>query len=78
MSKVCQVTGKRPLVGNTVSHANNKSKTRSLPNIQTHRFFVPNMKKWIKIKVSAHGLRIINKRGIEAVVHEMIQAGERF
>ncbi len=78
MSKVCQVTGKRPLVGNNVSHANNKSKTRSLPNIQTHRFFVPTMKKWIKIKVSAHGLRIINKRGIDAVVHEMIQAGERF
>ena len=78
MSKVCQVTGKRPLVGNNVSHANNKTKTRSLPNVQTHRFFVPTMKKWIRIKVSAHGLRIINKRGIDAVFHEMVKAGEKF
>ena len=78
MARRCDICGKGPLVGNVVSHANNKSKTRSLPNIQVHRFFVPTMKKWIKIKVSAHGLRIINKRGIDAVVHQMIAEGERF
>ena len=55
MSKVCQVTGKRPMVGNNVSHANNKTKTRSVPNLQVHRFFVPSMKRWVKLKVSAHG-----------------------
>jgi large subunit ribosomal protein L28 len=76
MSKVCQVTGKRPLVGNKVSHANNKSKTRSLPNLQDRRFFVPSMKKWVKLRVSAHGLRIINRRGIEKVVAELKAAGE--
>ena len=76
MSKVCQVTGKRPLVGNNVSHANNKNKTRSLPNLQKHRFWVANQKKWITLKVSAHGIRIINKRGIEAVVAELQKAGE--
>jgi large subunit ribosomal protein L28 len=76
MSKVCQVTGKRPLVGNNVSHANNKSKTRSLPNLQKHRFWVANQKKWVTLKVSTHGLRIINKRGIERVVAELQKAGE--
>jgi len=76
MSKVCQVTGKRPMVGNNVSHANNKTKTRSVPNLQSHRFFVPSMKKWVKLKVSAHGLRIINRRGIEKVVAELMAAGE--
>lgn len=76
MSRVCQVTGKRPLVGNTVSHANNKSKTRSLPNLQKHRFFVASQKKWITLRVSAHGLRIINKRGIERVYAELKASGE--
>jgi len=76
MSRVCQVTGKRPLVGNNVSHANNKSKTRSKPNLQYHRFFVPTMKRWIRIRVSAHGLRIINRRGIDAVAQELKANGE--
>ena len=58
MSRVCQVTGKRPMVGNNVSHANNKTKTRSLPNLQKHRFFVASLKKWITLRVSAHGMRI--------------------
>jgi large subunit ribosomal protein L28 len=75
MSKVCQVTGKRPMVGNNVSHANNKTKTRSLPNLQTHRFFVASLKRWVKLKVSTHGLRIINRRGIEKVVAELIADG---
>ena len=76
MSKVCQVTGKRPLVGNNVSHANNKTKTRSLPNLQKHRFWVPTMSKWVTLKVSTHGLRVINRRGIDAVVSEMMKAGD--
>lgn len=71
MSRVCDVTGKRPLVGNKVSHANNKSKTRSLPNLQKHRFWVASQKKWVTLRVSAHGLRIINKRGIDKVVAEL-------
>ena len=76
MSKICQVTGKRPMVGNNVSHANNKTKTRSMPNLQVHRFFVPSMKRWVKLRISAHGLRIINARGIEKVVSELKAAGE--
>ncbi|MEW6434951.1 MAG: 50S ribosomal protein L28 [Myxococcota bacterium] len=76
MSRVCQVTGKRPLVGHNVSHANNKSKTRSLPNLQKHRFWVASQRKWVTLRVSAHGLRIINKRGIDAVVAELQAAGE--
>lgn len=75
MSRVCQVTGKRPLVGNNVSHANNKSKTRSLPNLQKHRFFLNISKKWITLRVSAHGIRIINKRGIDAVYAELKASG---
>ncbi len=76
MSRVCQVTGKRPLVGNNVSHANNKTKTRSLPNLQKHRFFVASLKKWITLRVSAHGMRIIDKRGIERVYADLKAAGE--
>lgn len=76
MSRVCDVTGKRPMVGNKVSHANNKSKTRSLPNLQKHRFWVASQNKWVTLRVSAHGLRIINKRGIDKVVAELQAAGE--
>jgi large subunit ribosomal protein L28 len=76
MSRVCQVTGKRPLVGNNVSHANNKTKTRSLPNLQKHRFWLASTKQWITLRVSAHGLRVINKRGIDKVVSELRAAGE--
>ncbi len=76
MSKVCQVTGKRPLVGNNVSHANNKTKTRSLPNLQKHRFWVGSVKKWVTLKVSTHGLRIINMRGIERVYADLKASGE--
>ena len=65
MSRVCQVTGKGPMVGHTVSHANNKKKRRFLPNLQTHRFWVEGEKKFIKLRVSAQGLRIIDKQGIE-------------
>jgi large subunit ribosomal protein L28 len=75
MSRVCQVTGKRPLVGHNVSHANNKTKTRSLPNLQKHRFWVPSQRRWVTLRVSAHGLRIINKRGIDSVVAELQKEG---
>ena len=76
MSRVCQVTGKRPMVGNNVSHANNKTKTRSLPNLQKHRFWVASQKKWVTLRLSAHGLRIVNRRGIDKVVAELKAAGE--
>lgn len=76
MSRVCQVTGKRPMVGNKVSHSNIKSKTRSMPNLQKHRFWVPSQNRWVTLKVSAHGLRIINRRGIDKVVAELQAAGE--
>ncbi|WP_434384483.1 50S ribosomal protein L28 [Melittangium boletus] len=78
MSKVCQVTGKRPLVGNVVSHANNKTKTRSVPNLQSHRFWVESLGRFVRLRVSAHGIRIINKRGIERVLEELQARGEKF
>jgi large subunit ribosomal protein L28 len=77
MSRVCQVTGKGPMVGNTVSHANNKKKRRFLPNLQTHRFWVDGEKKFIRLRVSAHGLRIIDKKGIEAVLADVRARGEK-
>jgi large subunit ribosomal protein L28 len=75
MSRVCQVTGKRPLVGNNVSHANNKTKTRSLPNLQKHRFWLASKKKWVTLRVSTHALRIINVKGIEAVYAKLKREG---
>ena len=71
MSKVCQVTGKRPVSGNNVSHAKNRTKRRFLPNLHSQRFWVANENRWIKLRVSAKGLRIINKKGIEAVLSEL-------
>lgn len=75
MSKVCQVTGKRPHTGNNVSHAHNKTKRRFLPNIQTRRFWVPSEKRWIRLKVSTKGLRTIDKLGIEKVLADMRRRG---
>ncbi|MCC6302404.1 MAG: 50S ribosomal protein L28 [Gammaproteobacteria bacterium] len=71
MSRVCQVTGKRPIVGNNVSHANNKTRRRFLPNLQTHRFWVENEKRWIKLRVSTQGMRIIDKQGIDNVLADI-------
>ena len=71
MSRVCEVTGKRPMAGNNVSHANNKTRRRFLPNLQTHRFWVEAQKRWVRLRVSAKGMRIIDKKGIEAVLAEM-------
>lgn len=75
MARRCELTGKAVLTGNNVSHANNKTKTRSLPNLQKHRFWVASKKKWVTLRVSAHGLRIINKRGIDRVVAELEASG---
>jgi len=70
MARVCQITGKRPQVGNKVSHANNKTKRRFYPNLQTKRFFVPEEGKWITLKVSTTAIKTINKNGISAVLKE--------
>ena len=77
MSKVCQVTGKRPVTGNNVSHANNKTKRRFLPNLHTQRFWVPAESRWVRLRVSTKGLRIINKKGIEAVLTDLRARGEK-
>jgi large subunit ribosomal protein L28 len=70
MARVCQITGKRPQVGNNVSHANNKTKRRFLPNLQKKRFFIPEENKWVTLKVSAKAIKTINKNGISAVLKE--------
>ena len=77
MARVCQVTGKRPMAGNNVSHANNKTRRRFLPNIHTHRFWVPSENRWVKLRVSSHGMRIIDKKGIDTVLAEMRARGEK-
>ena len=71
MSKVCQVTGKRPVTGNNVSHANNKTKRRFLPNLQYRRFWLETENRWVRLRVSSAGLRRIDKLGIEAVLAEI-------
>ncbi|MCC5879516.1 MAG: 50S ribosomal protein L28 [Idiomarina sp.] len=68
MSRVCQVTGKRPVVGNNRSHARNATRRRFLPNLQTHRFWVESEKRWVKLRISTKGMRIIDKNGIDAVL----------
>lgn len=77
MSRVCQVTGKRPVVGNNVSHANNKTKRRFLPNLNSHRFWVEGERRWVKLRVSSKGMRIIDKLGIERVLADMRARGEK-
>lgn len=77
MSKVCEITGKRPVTGNNVSHARNRTRRRFLPNLHTQRFWLPEEKRWIKLKVSAQGLRLIDKKGIDVVVAELRQKGVR-
>lgn len=77
MSRVCQVTGKRPVSGNNVSHSNIKSKRRFLPNLHSHRFWVESENRWVKLRVSTKGLRIIDKKGIDAVLGELRSRGEK-
>ena len=75
MSKVCMVTGKRPVTGNNVSHAQNKTKRRFLPNLHTHRFWVESENKYVKLKVSSKGMRIIDKKGIDTVLVDLRAQG---
>ena len=77
MSKVCQVTGKRPLTGNNVSHAHNKTKRRFLPNLHYHRFWVESEKRWVRLRVSTKGMRIIDKAGIDTVLTGLRARGEK-
>ena len=77
MSKVCQVTGKRPAVGNNVSHANNKTRRRFLPNLHYHRFWVESENRFVRLRVSSKGMRIIDKKGIDTVLSELRARGER-
>ena len=76
MSRVCDITGKRPSVGNRVSHANNKKRRRFLPNLHQQRFWLETERRWISLRVSTRGLRTIEKNGIEAVVAKLRAAGE--
>ena len=77
MSRVCQVTGKRPVTGNNRSHARNATKRRFLPNLQTHRFWVENEKRFVKLRLTAKGMRIIDKKGIESVLADLRARGEK-
>lgn len=78
MSRVCQVTGKRPVSGNNRSHALNATKRRFLPNLHFHRFRVEGEKRFITLRVSAKGMRIIDKKGIETVLAEIRARGEKY
>lgn len=77
MSRVCQVTGKGPITGNNVSHANNRTKRRFLPNLQNHRFWVESERRFVSLRVSTQGMRIIDKKGIESVLTEIRARGEK-
>lgn len=75
MARVCQITGKKPMVGNNVSHANNKTKRKFYPNLQKKRFYIPEEDKWITLKVSTSAIRTINKNGITAVLKKARKQG---
>ena len=77
MSRVCQVTGKRPMAGNNVSHAKNRTRRRFEPNLQTHRFWVEEEKRFIKLRISTKGMRIIDKNCIETVLSGLRARGEK-
>ncbi len=77
MSRVCQVSGKRPITGNNVSHANNKTRRRFLPNLHEHRFWVEGEQRFVKLRLSSHGMRVIDKKGIDVVLSELRARGEK-
>ena len=77
MSRVCQVTGKRPQSGNNVSHANNRTRRRFLPNLQNKRFWLESEQRWVRLRVSRKGMRIIDKHGIEKVLADLRAQGQR-
>ncbi len=76
MSRVCQVTGKRPMTGNNVSHANNRTRRRFLPNLQHHRFWVESENRWVRLRVTTNAIRTIDKNGIDAVLADLRARGE--
>ena len=76
MARVCQVTGKAPMVGNNVSHANNKTKRRFLPNLQYRRIWVESEQRWVRLRITNAGLRLIDKLGIDAVLADLRARGE--
>jgi len=75
MARVCQVTGKRPMTGNNVSHANNKTKRRFMPNLQYRRFWIESESRWVRLRVTNAALRTIDKHGIESVLSDLRAAG---
>ena len=77
MSRVCQITGKRPITGNNVSHANNRTRRRFLPNLHTHRFWVEGERRFVRLRLSTQGMRMIDKLGIEAVLADLRARGEK-
>ena len=77
MAQICQVTGKRPVTGNNVSHANNKTKRRFLPNLQRHRFWVDSENRYVRLRTSAKGMRIIDRQGIDNVLARLRKRGEK-
>ena len=77
MSRVCQVTGKRPMTGNNVSHANNRTRRRFLPNLHTHRFWVESQNRWVRLRLTSQGMRMIDKVGIDVVLADMRSRGEK-
>jgi large subunit ribosomal protein L28 len=77
MARVCAITGKRPLAGNNVSHANNKTRRRYLPNLQWHRFWVAGENRFVRLRLSMAALRTIDKNGIEAVIADLRRRGEK-
>ena len=76
MARVCQVMGKGPMVGNNVSHANNKTKRRFMPNLQYRRFWVETENRWVRLRITSAGLRLIDKKGIDAVLVDLRARGE--
>lgn len=77
MSRVCQITGKKPMLGNNVSHANNKTRRRFLPNLQYRRIWVESENRWIGMRISQAGLRTMDRKGVDAVLAEMRARGEK-
>ena len=77
MSRVCQVTGKKPMTGNNVSHAQNKNKRRFMPNLRFHRFWVDSENRYVRLRVSSKGMKIIDKKGIDQVLKDVRAAGHK-
>ncbi len=78
MSRVCVVTGKRPMSGNNVSHANNKTRRRFLPNLQRKRFWSPRRNRWVRLRVTTKAMKIMNRRGVDRVLDDLEKKGVKF